>query len=71
MQRYDALPILKGKSTPLSTNDLHHLRGRRPKITLKGILTRMELDETEEIISESFNYISLLLKEKSRFSTED
>ena len=56
---------------PLSTDALHHLGGRRLRIILKGILTRMKLDGTEEILSESFNYLSLLLKEKSRFSTID
>ena len=41
------------------------------KIILKGILTRMELDGTEEILLESFNYLSLLLKDRLRFSTGD
>ena len=56
---------------PLNTDALHHLRGRRPKIMMKGIPTQMELDETEEIISESFSYLLPLLKDKLRFSTGD
>ena len=31
----------------------------------------MELDETEEIILESFSYLLTLLKEKLKFSTAD
>ena len=56
---------------PLNTNALHHLRGRRPKIIMKGIPTQMEQDETEEIILESFSYLLTLLKEKLKFSTGD
>ena len=47
LARHHLLPL---SCPPLNTDALHHLRGRRPKIILKGILTRMELDETEEII---------------------
>ena len=66
LARHHLLPL---SCPPLNTDALHHLRGRRPKIILKGIPNRMELDETEEIILESFSYLLTLLKEKLKFST--
>ena len=56
---------------PLNIDALHHFRGRRPKLILKVIPTRMELDDTEENILESFSYLLPLLKEKLKFSTRD
>ena len=68
LARHHLLPL---SCPPLNTDALHHLRGRRLRIILKGILTQMELGGTEEILLESFNYLLLLLKDKSRFSTGD
>ena len=55
---------------PLKTDDLRPLE-RRLKTIVSGIITRMESAGTEEILSESFNYLTLLLKEKSKYSTGD